>query len=176
MAMGGQRPRLLEPHRDFIPGRYRERPETTLHEMKDAFLAERGVRVSHDTVWRFLKAERQSFKKSLLASEADRADVARKRARKRAQRRIDPRRLVVVDETWARLGAEGKGPRAVRHRNTMTFLAALRHDRIEVPWLLDGAIDAVLHALGHFLDCLSPTNAATASSAWDMLPSKPEPL
>ena len=24
----------------------------------------------------------------------------------------------------------------------MTFLAALRHDRIEAPWLLDGPIDA----------------------------------
>ena len=61
--MGGRRPRLLEPHRDFILGRYRERPETTLYEMQEALLAERGVRVSHDTIWRFLRTERQSFKK-----------------------------------------------------------------------------------------------------------------
>ena len=61
--MGGHRRRLLEPHRDWILARLRERPETTLHELKDALLDERGVRVSHDTVWRFLKAERQSFKK-----------------------------------------------------------------------------------------------------------------
>ena len=27
------------------------------------------------------------------------------------------------------------------HWKTMTFLAALRHDRIEAPWLLDGPID-----------------------------------
>jgi len=27
------------------------------------------------------------------------------------------------------------------HWKTMTFLAALRHDRIDAPWLLDGAID-----------------------------------
>lgn len=27
------------------------------------------------------------------------------------------------------------------HWNTMTFLAALRHDRIEAPWLLDGPIN-----------------------------------
>src|SRR4051812_8831314 len=27
------------------------------------------------------------------------------------------------------------------HWKTMTFLAALRHDRVEAPWLLDGSID-----------------------------------
>jgi putative transposase len=27
------------------------------------------------------------------------------------------------------------------HWNTMTFIAALRHDRIEAPWLLDGPVD-----------------------------------
>jgi transposase len=61
--MGGHRRRVLEPHREWILARLRERPETTLHELKDALLDARGVRVSHDTVWRFLKAERQSFKK-----------------------------------------------------------------------------------------------------------------
>jgi putative transposase len=61
--MGGHRTPILAPHRDFILGRLEERPETTLHEMKDALMRERGVRVSHDTVWRFLRAERQSFKK-----------------------------------------------------------------------------------------------------------------
>ena len=28
------------------------------------------------------------------------------------------------------------------HWNTMTFIAALRHDRIEAPWLLDGPVNA----------------------------------
>jgi transposase len=43
----------------------------------------------------------------------------------------------------------GWGPRGARlltkvpygHWNTMTFIAALRHDRIEAPWLLDGPIN-----------------------------------
>ena len=61
--MGGHRRPILAPHREFILGKLRERPETTLHEMKDLLLAERGVRVSHDTVWRFLRAARQSYKK-----------------------------------------------------------------------------------------------------------------
>jgi transposase len=79
--------------------------------------------------------------------------VARKRARwQRHQHRVDPRRLVFVDETWTRTNMaalRGWGPKGERlkgrapfgNRNTMTFLAALRHDRIEAPWLIDGAID-----------------------------------
>lgn len=61
--MGGHRRPILAPHREFILARLKERPETTLFEMRDLLLAERGVRVSHDTVWRFLRAERQSYKK-----------------------------------------------------------------------------------------------------------------
>src|ERR1700738_3295841 len=41
--------------------------------------------------------------KTVLASEQDRPDVARKRGRwKTLQGRIDPRRLVFIDETWAK--------------------------------------------------------------------------
>ncbi len=42
---------------------------------------------------------------------------------------------------WAPCGQRliGKVPHG--HWNTTTFLAALRHDRIEAPWLLDGPID-----------------------------------
>lgn len=61
--MGGHRKPILAPHRDVILALLRERPETTLHEIKDALWERRGVRVSHDTVWRYLRAERQSFKK-----------------------------------------------------------------------------------------------------------------
>lgn len=68
------------------------------------------------------------------------------------QDRIDPERLVFIDETWTKTNmapSRGWAPRgqrlkaAVPHRRwkTMTFLAALRHDRIDAPWLLDGPID-----------------------------------
>ena len=79
--------------------------------------------------------------------------MARRRARwQRHQARIDPRRLVFVDETWTRtnMGAlRGWGPKGARlrgqvpfgNRNTMTFLAGLRHDRIDAPMLIAGAID-----------------------------------
>jgi transposase len=43
-------------------------------------LAERGLRVDYHTVWDFVHAERLSFKKTLVAGERDRPDVARRRA------------------------------------------------------------------------------------------------
>lgn len=66
--------------------------------------------------------------------------------------RLDPARLVFIDETWTKTNMTplfGWAPRGERlpgsapfgHWKTMTFLAALRHDRIEAPWLLDGPIN-----------------------------------
>lgn len=57
-----------------------------------------------------------------------------------------------IDETWTKTNMaplRGWGPRGERlvgkvpygHWNTMTFIAALRHDRIEAPWLLDRPIN-----------------------------------
>src|SRR5438552_10947217 len=92
-------------------------------------------------------------KKSLHASEQDRADVARRRAGwKMHQGRLDPRRLVVIDETWAktnmtrRHGRCRRGARLVAkvphgRWRTLTFLAALRCDRIAAPCVIDGPIN-----------------------------------
>ncbi len=68
------------------------------------------------------------------------------------QGRIDPARLVFIDETWTKTNMAplrgwapcgqrlpGKAPHG--RWQTMTFLAALRHDRITAPWLIDGPID-----------------------------------
>ena len=57
-----------------------------------------------------------------------------------------------IDETWTKTnlaplrGWASRGERLIAkvpygHWNTMTFVAALRHDRIEAPWLLDGPIN-----------------------------------
>jgi transposase len=79
--------------------------------------------------------------------------VARRRAQWQAyQSRIDPARLVFLDETWTKTNMaplRGWAPRGQRlrakvpHRRwkTMTFLAALRQDRVAAPWLLDGPIN-----------------------------------
>jgi len=88
-----------------------------------------------------------------MPSEQTRPDVARKRTRwKTYQDRIDRKRLVFIDETWIKTNMEplrGWGPRGQRlkalapygHWKTMTFLAALRHDRIDAPWVFDGPIN-----------------------------------
>jgi transposase len=87
------------------------------------------------------------------AAEQARPDVARKRARwKTHQARIDRTRLLFIDETWLKTNMaplRGWGPSGERliahvphgHWKTMTFLAALRHDRIEAPFVLDGPIN-----------------------------------
>tara|TARA_R110002111_G_C5912964_1_gene365271 strand:- start:600 stop:851 length:252 start_codon:yes stop_codon:yes gene_type:complete len=65
--MGGHRPRVLEPHRAFIVDRLREEPHLTLHRLKDE-LAVRGIVVSHNTVWMFLRREGLRFKKKPVRS------------------------------------------------------------------------------------------------------------
>lgn len=89
----------------------------------------------------------------MRASERTRPDIARKRVRWRThQTRIDRRRLLFIDETWIKTNMaplRGWGPRGSRihadvphgHWKTLTFLAALRHDRIEAPFVLDGPIN-----------------------------------
>lgn len=63
--MGGHRKRILEPHRAFIVERINQTAHLTLHGLK-AELAARGVKVSHDTVWHFLRREGLSFKKNAV--------------------------------------------------------------------------------------------------------------
>jgi transposase len=61
--MGGHRKRVLEPHRAFIMERIAQTPHLTLHRLKDE-LAARGVRVSHNAVWLFVRREGLRFKKN----------------------------------------------------------------------------------------------------------------
>ena len=61
--MGGHRPVLLEPYRAFIVEQLERTPHLTLSRLQD-LLADQGVKVSHDTVWRFLRREGLSYKKN----------------------------------------------------------------------------------------------------------------
>jgi len=101
----------------------------------------------------FCTREGLTFKKSLFATEQDRPWIARRRAQwKKYQGRLDPRRLVFIDETWAKTNmtrTHGRAPQGQRliakvphgKWRTLTFLAALRHDRIDAPCVLDGPIN-----------------------------------
>jgi transposase len=150
--MGGHKPKSIRgEHHDWLVGRCRER-DFTLRGLVIA-LAERGLKVNYRSVWDFVHAEKLSFKKTVHASEQDRPDVARRREQwMKRQGAIDPRRLVFIDETWSKTNMaplRGWAPRGSRlwakvpygHWKTLTFLAALRHDRIDAPWLLDGPIN-----------------------------------
>jgi putative transposase len=43
---------------------------------------------------------------------------------------------------WSASGTRLKGAAPFGHWNTTTFLAALRHDRIDAPWMIDAPINA----------------------------------
>ena len=60
--MGGYRRPLLEPQRAWLLEQVQACPHITLA-MLQAMLAGRGIAVSHDTVWRFLRSCGVSFKK-----------------------------------------------------------------------------------------------------------------
>ena len=60
--MGGHRKRILEPHRGFIVERLDQNPHLTLHGLK-AELASRGIVVSHNTIWEFIRSEGCASKK-----------------------------------------------------------------------------------------------------------------
>jgi transposase len=63
--IGGHRKRVLEPHRGFILEQIAQTPHLTLHRLREA-LAAGGVRVSHNTVWLFLRREGLRFKKNTV--------------------------------------------------------------------------------------------------------------
>jgi transposase len=98
-------------------------------------------------------AKAYASKKTLFALEQARADVARRRQRWRSwQDRLDPERLVFIDETWIKTNMaplRGWGPRGKRlrgfaphgHWRTLTFLGALRCDRLTAPCVFDGPIN-----------------------------------
>lgn len=150
--IGGHKVGILTDHRDWLLERVKS--DFTLRGLV-AELAERGVKVDYVQVWRFAHAEGLSFKKSVLPAEQLRPKVARRRAQwKRFQGRPDPARLVFVDETWAKTNMaplRGWAPVGQRlhakvpygHWKTMTFIAALRCDRIDAPFVFDQPVNGV---------------------------------
>ena len=102
------------------------------------------------------------------AAEQERPDIAQARADWLAeQASLDPARLVFIDETgtWtnmARLRGRAKRGRRVigrvpwGHWKTVTFVAALRHDEITAPFVIDRPMNAVIF-IEYVRRCLMPT-------------------
>ena len=67
--MGGHKPRKLAAWRDWLLERIGEKPDITTRELADE-LAERGMVVSHVSVWNLLQREDQSHKKKRAGQRA----------------------------------------------------------------------------------------------------------
>jgi transposase len=149
--IGGYRPKKIAgPHSEWLMQRCRN--DFTVRGLV-AELAERGLKVDYRTMWEFVHAEKLSYKKDADCRRAGSPDVARRRAQWTKYRdRIDPARLVFVDEAWTKTNMAPLRVWAPRGQcikakvphgpwQTMTFMAALRHDRITAPWFIEGPIN-----------------------------------
>ena len=160
---------------DWLLARIAEKPDLTLRALA-AELAERGVKVSYFAVWHFLRPREGDVQKkvctrpsrtgrtwpgSASAGDGGRIDP----------RRLDPARLVFVDETWAKTNMTRTHGRCARGRRlvakvphgrwtTLTFIAALRCDQITAPFVIDGPIN------GDWLPGLDPRGPGPDPAAW----------
>ena len=158
----------LEEQAAAILGLVKERPDATLKQYVIALKA-RGIRASRSALSRFFgRHDITRKKKSLQAAERQRADVQRARRKWISEQGLlDPARLAFVDETavntsMARL--YGRGPRGMRVVDhvpfgvwqTVTFVAALRENKMVAPMILDGAMNGETF-LAYVKQCLVPT-------------------
>lgn len=112
--------------------------------------------------------EANAKKKTLIAVEQDRPDVAQRRNDWRtSQAEIDPARVVFIDETWAKTnmtrtyGRSAIGTRLLQKTpfgrwQTTTFLAGLRANGFVAPLTIDGAVNGPVF-LAWVEQHLSPT-------------------
>ena len=126
------------------------------------------------------------LKKSLRAAEQHRADVARARRQWiRQQGYLDTTRLVFIDETatstnMVRLrGRRARGERLVSHVphghwKTITLVAALRHNKMVAPMVIDGAMNGEIF-LAYVEPCLAPTLKRNDMVVMDNLPAHKVP-
>jgi hypothetical protein len=121
-------------------------------------LADRGLKVDYRTVWKFVHAAGLSFKQRASKPPNSNGLTSPVGAPgwKKYQGRLDPRRLVFIDETrtktnmaplrgWGLKGKRLPSRAPHGHWQTMTFLAALRH-RIVAPCVFDGPINGLNRA------------------------------
>jgi transposase len=154
-------------------------PDLTLLEIQ-ARLGGIGVKVAASSVFRFLRHLGLTFK-ALHAAEQDRPDVAAMRRRwQRSQRKLDLRRLVFIDETAVSTGMTRRGCRCARGERlvckvpfgtwqSVTMVAALRHDRITAPMMLNGAMTAECFR-SYIAQVLGPTLRRSDIDVMDNVP------
>src|SRR6516162_5719097 len=164
---GGYKTFALEPHTDLVKELVAEQPDSTLAELQ-VRLAKEEVKVSQSGISRFLHHINLTFKKSIHASEQDRPDVAAARkALRKEQLTLDPKKLVFIDETAATTNMTrlyGRAPQGKRlvdkvphgHWKTTTFICGLCYDGVTAPFVLDGPMDGP-YFLAYVEQILAPT-------------------
>lgn len=147
---GGTPPALGPADRERLAELVRDQPDATLEQLKRSG----GFTCSLKTLWFALdRQELTRKKKSLHAHEQDRPDVQKKRRSfRRKVAKIEPKRLVFVDETGVttamtpRYARAPRGERAVDSApaswETLTMIAALGLDGVRAPLAFPGAADS----------------------------------
>ncbi|WP_373568580.1 IS630 family transposase [Paracoccus actinidiae] len=146
----------------WLEARVTAKSGITLDELVAELAETHGIDVHRATVWRVLRGLGLSIKKTLQALEQKRKDVAALRqvwiARRQPFMANHLERLAFVDETgvktnmakttgWAPCGQRLVDHAPFGHWRTQTFVAALRHDRLDAPWVIDGAMNAEMFDL-----------------------------
>jgi transposase len=115
------------PHMAYLIAQVEARPDITIPELADMFAAAHGIRTHPASLWRLLCGAGFSYKKTLLASECERADVHLRRRvwikMRQPWMRLDPSRLVFIDETSLNTKMtrpRGRSRRGARLRATTT--------------------------------------------------------
>jgi transposase len=148
---GGCPPPALAPDElQRLAGLIREQPDATLEQLRQRG----GFSCSLTTLWRALRRLGLTRKKKTLhADERGRPDVQkRRRSFRREVKRIEPERLVFVDETgvttamtsayaWAPRG-ERADASAPRSWEAVTVIAAMGLDGVRAPLMFPGATNA----------------------------------
>jgi transposase len=132
-ALGGdRRSGRIEQHREQILGVLADQPDLTIEELRRA-LARRGLHFGFGTLHRFLVRHRMTRKKKTgHASEQDRPDVhQRRQAWAGVQARLDPARLVFLDETGTKTNMARTPGRASRTRMPPMFTSAQHRARAD---------------------------------------------
>ena len=165
---GDRRSGAIEAQRDWLLQTIETTSDLTLREVRDR-LSQRGTSSSTSAIARFFQRHRISRKKKTLhATERDRADVTAARAAWKAQQpRFDATRLVFLDETSTTTNmarTHGRAPVGERlvgavpqgHWKTTTFVAALRLSGMTAPLVIHGPMTGALF-LAYVEQQLAPT-------------------
>lgn len=167
--VGGSKPKLDENARRDLARFVDEQPDATLEELRTRLAAELKISISIGALWETLAAMKLSLKKkSLIAAEQSRPDVAAARAVFFEQLKDVPLQdIVVLDESYATTKftrLRGRTRRGMRlraavphgHWKLLTVIAAMNIHGVQAAMTIDAATDT--DVFGAFIEqVLAPT-------------------